>query len=182
MFRNSFGVRYKASESRGCVTFQPQKGMNLFQRLFPTNRSSGGAVWFEGRKITYAELRAETLRVAEVLNALGVGTGDRVAILLADSPEFITSFVAIISIGAIAVPINLALGREDQLFILKDCGACAAVVESQTASGLFEKSSLPLDLKNLILVRQGVHETALQIRGIEIHDFSDVPRLPLNRG
>ena len=103
--------------------------MSLFERLFPAGRSSSEAVRFEGRKITYAELRAETLRVADVLNALGVGKGDRVAILLADSPEFIASFVAIISIGAIAVPINLALGREDRLFILKDCGASAAVAE-----------------------------------------------------
>src|SRR5258708_737155 len=105
--------------------------MNLFERLFPTDRALHEAVLFEGRKLTYAELRAETVRVAEVLNALGVRNGDRVAMLLADSPEFIGAFVAIISIGAIAVPINLALGREDQLFILKDCCACAAVVEAQ---------------------------------------------------
>jgi len=164
-----------------CVTFQPEIRMNLFERLFLADRSLRHAVLFEGRKITYAELRAETVRVAEVLNALGVRDGDRVAILLADSPEFIATFVGIVSIGAIAVPINLALGREDQLFILKDCGACAAVVEAHTACALFENSPRPLDLKNLVLVQKGADDTALQIPGIVIQGFSDAARLTLNR-
>ena len=87
----------------------------LFDRLFTPERASRGAILYEHREITYSELRDETIRVAEVLHGLDIQVGDRVAILLADSPEFITSFVAIISLGAIAVPINLALRREDQL-------------------------------------------------------------------
>src|SRR5213083_2976000 len=102
----------------------------LFDRLFPFERASRGAILYEHREITYAELRDETMRVAEVLHGLDIQVGDRVAILLADSPEFIASFVAIISLGAIAVPINLALRREEQLFVLKDCGARAAIVEA----------------------------------------------------
>jgi len=155
--------------------------MNLFERLFPADRSLRQAALFEGRKFTYAELRAETVRVAEVLNALGVRGGDRVAILMADSPELIATFVAIISIGAIAVPINLALGREDQLFILKDCGACAAVVEAQTASTLFENSSL-VELKNLIVVRRGSDETPSRIAGIKTQDFGTAERRGLASG
>ncbi|HSQ25002.1 MAG TPA: benzoate-CoA ligase family protein [Pyrinomonadaceae bacterium] len=154
--------------------------MNLFERLFPASRSMRQAVWFESRKIVYAELRAEAVRVAEVLNALGVENGDRVAILLADSPEFIATFVAVISIGAIAVPINPALGREDQLFILKDCSASAAVVEAQSASALFENSPALKDLKNLILVRRG-EEIATAIAGVNIEDFADAPRWPLEQ-
>ena len=147
--------------------------MNLFNRLFPADRSLREAVLFEGRKLTYADLDAETVRVAEVLNALGVSNGDRVALLLADSPEFIAAFVAIISIGAIAVPINLALGREDQLFILKDCGAWAAVVEASTATALFQNSPLPADLKNLIVVRRGDDGLAQEIPGVHVEDFAN---------
>src|ERR1700736_4330437 len=109
----------------------------LFGRLFPSDRASRVAILYEHREITYGELCDETIRVVEVLSGLNVKRGDRVAILLADSPEFIASFVAIISVGAIAVPINLALRREDQLFILKDCGACAAIIEGTTAETLF---------------------------------------------
>jgi benzoate-CoA ligase family protein len=153
--------------------------MNLFERLFPTNRALHEAVLFEGRKLTYAELRAETVRVAEALNGLDVREGDRVAMLLADSPEFIAAFVAIISIGAIAVPINLVLGREDQLFILKDCGACAAVVEAQTAKSLLDPSLN--DLKDVIVVERGTSESAFEIPGIKIHDFVNAERRALSQ-
>src|SRR5438128_10947980 len=100
---------------------------SLFDRIFLPERDARVAILCEHREITYADLRDEIGRVAEKLNALGVRPVERVAILLADSPEFIASFVAIISFGAIAVPINLALRREDQLLILKDCGASAAI-------------------------------------------------------
>jgi acyl-CoA synthetase (AMP-forming)/AMP-acid ligase II len=60
----------------------------------------------QAARIAYAALRDETLRVGGVLRELKMKRGDRVALLLADSPEFIASFVAIISSGAIAVPIQ----------------------------------------------------------------------------
>ena len=79
---------------------------NLFDRMFPLERAARVAIVFEQREITYADLRAATVSAAEALSALGIGDGDRVAILLNDSPEFIASFVGAISIGAIAVPIR----------------------------------------------------------------------------
>src|SRR6266446_9092997 len=119
----------------------------LFDRLYSPELAARVAVLYEHKEIAYHELRAGTVRAAESLQAIGIGARDRVAILLNDSPEFITSFVAIISLGAIAVPINLALRREDQLFILKDCGACAAIAESQTADSLFTDSGSQTDVE-----------------------------------
>jgi acyl-coenzyme A synthetase/AMP-(fatty) acid ligase len=144
---------------------------SLFARLFAADRDDRVAILYEHREITYAELGDETVRVTEVLRALPVNAGDRVAILLADSPEFIASFVAIISLGAIAVPINPALPREDQLFILKDCAARAAIVEAQTAPALFANSPVPDALKNLILVGREVRHAAPAIGGIETHEY-----------
>src|SRR6266568_7934177 len=129
-------------------------GGSLFDRLFPLERDARVAILYEHREITYAELRDETGRAAERLHALGVRPGERVAILLADSPEFIASFVAIISFGAIAVPINLALRREEQLFILKDCGASAAICEASTARELFDKPDALPELKNVLVVQR----------------------------
>ena len=86
---------------------------SLFDHLYQPQRTTRVALLYEHRQITYAELRATTVQAAEALHAIGIGNGDRVGILLHDSPEFIASFVATISLGAIAVPINLALRRED---------------------------------------------------------------------
>ena len=86
----------------------------LCDRLFPPERAARVAVLYQHAEITYEELRDSTVRAAEILNALGIGAGDRIAILLNDSPEFIASFVAIISLGAIAVPRPLWLSATCQ--------------------------------------------------------------------
>src|SRR5215213_6216539 len=62
--------------------------MNLFNAVF-RNSPSSPAIRFDGRTITYGELRAETSTMAQVINSLGVASGDRVALLLHDSPQFI---------------------------------------------------------------------------------------------
>lgn len=63
------------------------------------------------------------------------------AILLYDSPEFIASFVAIISLGAIAVPINMALSLGEQLSILEDCGATTVIKENRMPTPISESLS-----------------------------------------
>ncbi len=122
---------------------------NLFERIFQPHRSSRIAVLYGERRLSYGELRDLTIATAQKLNALEIERGDRVAILLNDSPEFIASFVAIISLGAIAVPINMALRTEEQLLILKDCGACVAIVEAHAAPSLFEEKSGATQLASL---------------------------------
>lgn len=136
----------------------------LFEQIFRPERNARVAVVFEQREITYEELRAAAVSAAEALSALGINEGDRVAILLNDSPEFIASFVGAISIGAIAVPINMALRKDDQLFILKDCGARAAIVEAPAAETIFQPAGdgsdqAPENLQQLLVVDRGKEPT-----------------------
>ena len=102
--------------------------MNLFAAVF-AHDPSAPAIIYEGRELTYGELRARTLRMARALTSVGVARGDRVALLLNDSPEFIEAFIALCSLGAIAVPINMALRLEEQCSILHNCGARFALME-----------------------------------------------------
>jgi benzoate-CoA ligase len=149
--------------------------------LFLPERAARVAVLFDHKEITYQELRDLTVRVAESLHASGIGAGDRVAILLDDSPEFITSFVAIISLGAIAVPINLALRQEDQLFILKDCGAGAAIVEARAADSLFQSSAGQTDVKNRFVVSRDQESAApFTTGGLNAQDFAGARRSQLS--
>src|SRR2546430_3239102 len=126
---------------------------NLFDHLFTTERDGSIAILFEHPEITYTDLREQTRTRTEILKAEGIEPSDRVALLLADSPEFIAAFVAIISLGAIAVPINLALPSAEQLFIVRDCGARAAIVEGPVARTLIEGLDSSADLKTLFTVR-----------------------------
>src|SRR5713226_3153440 len=144
-------------------------GESLFGQLYPPERAARVAIVYERREITYKELRAATVHAAERLLALGVREGDRVAILLNDSPEFIASFVGVISIGAIAVPINMALRKDDQLFILKDCGARTAIVEAPAIQTILQPggngSDQAEDLPQLLVVSR---EETVQSSGAEI--------------
>ena len=146
--------------------------MTLFARLFPIERDARAAILYEQHEITYAELRDETTRAAAVLSQLQISPGDRVAILLADSPGFIVSFVAVISVGAIAVPINLALRREEQLLILRDCGAQVAIVEGQLMRSLLAAGDAPAELKDVLVVRGEHGVGTVSINGITARDFA----------
>jgi len=124
--------------------------MNLFNAIF-THDPSSPAIFFGRRKITYGELRAQTLKMARVIRSFGVEPGDRVALLLNDSPEFVEAFIATCSLGAIAVPINMALRAEEQCSILHNSGASLAFMEADIRSDLLTHAPEKLRLlKNVV--------------------------------
>jgi benzoate-CoA ligase family protein len=113
--------------------------MNVFEAVFAHDlaaRAINPAIYFAGREISYGELQAGTLQMAAALTSLGVQRGDRVALLLHDSPVFVEAFIATCSLGAIAVPINMALRLEEQCSILHNCSARLALVEAELRSTL----------------------------------------------
>lgn len=128
--------------------------MNLFQAIFNQDSLDRTAILYERRRISYAELREQTLAVAGALRTLEIEPGDRVALLLNDSPEFATAFIAICSYGAIAVPINMAPRLDEQRAILSDCTASVAIVEADLSRLLLADvgDKLP-QLKQILLVR-----------------------------
>ncbi len=160
-------------------------GLTLFDRIYTPERAARVAVVFEHRDISYAELRQATLRAAEKLSALGITDSERVAILLNDSPEFVASFVAIVSLGAIAVPINMALRKEEQLFILKDCGARALIIEAGAVDtllttdgdGCASLKDLPELKDSLVVYRQ--ESNPIQIPRVRSQPFAEAERKPL---
>src|ERR1700704_1266596 len=152
----------------------------LFDAIFAAQRDSQTAALYERREITYAELRAETIRAAEVFNALSLQPGERIAILLNDSPEFIASFIAIQSLGAIAVPINMALNPADQRLILNDCGSRSAIIEADTCQTLLTNASDSLRrLDRVLVVNREADFQMSRIEGVACELFAEVPRKAL---
>lgn len=83
--------------------------------------------------LTYAGFRALVDRTIAALNDLGIGRGDRVAIVLPNGPEMATSFVAI-SAAATAAPLNPAYRADEFDFYMTDINAKALVVEAGSTS------------------------------------------------
>ena len=125
--------------------------MNLFEAIF-THDPSWPAIRFGRRTITYGELRAETLKMAQFIEGQGIARGDRIALLLSDSPEFVEAFIAICSLGAIAVPINMALRPGEQCSILHNSGASLLLAEAEPRMALLTHAPEKLrSLKNIVL-------------------------------
>jgi acyl-CoA synthetase (AMP-forming)/AMP-acid ligase II len=77
--------------------------------------------------LTYAGLRDLNERTVVSLNQIGIGRGDRVAIVLPNGPEMAAAFVSIAS-GATTAPLNPAYRTEEFEFYLSDLGARALVI------------------------------------------------------
>ncbi|MDP2920534.1 MAG: AMP-binding protein [Dehalococcoidia bacterium] len=81
------------------------------------------ALVFYGRKISYKELRDQTDRLATALADLGVKKGERVALLLLNSPQFIIAYFAALKAGAIITAISPVYVSPEIKHHLEDSGA-----------------------------------------------------------
>jgi amino acid adenylation domain-containing protein len=85
-------------------------------------------------ELTYADLKAEVARLASGLAAQGVQEGDRVALLLPNSVDFVVAALASLWIGAIFVPLAVTDPESRLHTIVGDCAA-AVVVGVDLAEG-----------------------------------------------
>jgi long-chain acyl-CoA synthetase len=87
------------------------------------------AVVFYGRTISYRELREATDRLANALAAHGVKKGDRVALYLLNSPQFIIAYFAALKCGATVTPISPVYTSHEVRHQLNDSGARVLVCQ-----------------------------------------------------
>ncbi|HEY0702829.1 MAG TPA: benzoate-CoA ligase family protein [Candidatus Acidoferrales bacterium] len=104
-----------------------------------------------GHPYTYAELQAYVIRTAQALRLAGCQPGDRVLIVLPDSPEFVAAFFGAAKIGAIAVPVNPHARASDYRHYVANCGARIAIVHSSTV-GEFAAEAPTKALDLLVIV------------------------------
>src|SRR5215472_12064926 len=80
---------------------------------------------------TYAELEAQSNRVANLLLRLGAGPGKKVLWCGPNSPEVVAVMTATRRIGAVAVPLNYRLTPEEALYVINDSDAEVAYVDHE---------------------------------------------------
>ena len=85
------------------------------------------ATTFFGGKLTYGQLSEQVLRAAEGLRRLGVGPGDRVAIILPNCPQHIIAFYAVLRLGAIVVEHNPLYTARELRHMFEDHAAHVAI-------------------------------------------------------
>ncbi|GJL92661.1 class I adenylate-forming enzyme family protein [Hyphococcus sp.] len=87
---------------------------------------------FEGERISFAEMWRRACRFSHALhNELGVKPGDKVALAMRNFPEWCVSYMAVISMGAVVVPLNAWWKADELEYGLKDCGAKIVIVDGK---------------------------------------------------
>ena len=92
----------------------------LVHELINCGHAEDKAIIDKGRIFTYADFRQSVKKFRNRLYALGVREGDRVGIFSRNSAEFVFTYFAVASLGAINVPINFQLSNPETAFVLKN--------------------------------------------------------------
>ena len=106
----------------------------------------------EGNETTWSELRDRAARIAGGLDALGVGKGDAVAMMLINRPEFVACDLGIVSLGGVPFSIYPTSSPEQIQYVAADAGAKVAIVEKAFLD-VFSKAREELpELEHLIVI------------------------------
>ncbi|GAA2143609.1 AMP-binding protein [Nocardioides koreensis] len=82
-------------------------------------------------ELTYAEIGALARRQAAKLDELGIGFGDRVAIVSHNSARLLTSFFGVAGFGRVLVPVNFRLRPDEVRYIVEHSGARVLLVDPE---------------------------------------------------
>jgi len=115
--------------------------------------------------VSFGALKQASDRFANALRAHGIARGDRVALLLPQSPEAVIAHIAIYKLGAIALPLSLLFGPDSLVYRFQNSGAKAVVTNSHGLEKLAEVGDLAPDLK-LVVSTDGATDTALGFQAL----------------
>lgn len=107
------------------------RAVNLYEDVI-------GMVSHEGAEFSYGEFNDRVNQLAHALADVGVGQGDRVAMLAPNTHYFIEALYAANKLGASFAPLNYRLTPEDYEYILNDCGADVIIADYEYAEKVEE--------------------------------------------
>ena len=102
---------------------------------------------FNDERYTYQEIIKKSAQTANALKNAGVKKGDRVAICMANNPEYIISFMAITSMGAVCVLLNSWWVPDEVTYGLENSGAIVLIGDEKRLRGLDKFT----DLKKIVV-------------------------------
>jgi acetyl-CoA synthetase len=112
------------------------------------------------RRYSFAQLQQAADALSHVLVGLGVQRGDRVAIVLPQRFETAVAYVAVMQMGAVAMPLSLLFGPEALEYRLQNSEAVVALVDASSVS-------------NVLSVRAQC-PTLREVIGMDLHHASDM--------
>ena len=117
------------------------------------------ALHVAGVPLSYAELAGRSVSAANALSGLGVGPGDRVAILMATSHEWVVLWFGLSRCGAVTVPINTAYKGEFLAHQLRDSGATMVAVDESLLDHVLAITAHVPSLRTVLVREDGDGES-----------------------
>jgi acyl-CoA synthetase (AMP-forming)/AMP-acid ligase II len=125
-----------------CFVERPRSLHGLLAEAVAHN-PGGEAVVCGDERLSWRDLDGRVGRLAAALARRGIGSGDRIAMLLGNGVPFVLTLFAAARLGAIAVPMSIRQQRPEIAFALADCGARALIHEPDLATRLPSTGEAP---------------------------------------
>jgi fatty-acyl-CoA synthase len=121
----------------------------LYEELF-RRYGDKPALRFRGEITTYADLDAQSAKLASAFHSLGLNGSNRVAILIRNRPEFLITEIAATRVNVTTVPLNSHLSEEDCEYTLNDADPDVLVVGPAFFETVKDLQQRSLDCKHVI--------------------------------
>ncbi|HEY6822591.1 MAG TPA: AMP-binding protein [Burkholderiales bacterium] len=112
--------------------------------LYWEDESGAASAW------SFWDIQVAANRLSNALASLGVGRGDRVALILPQRPEMAIAYIAIFQMGAIALPLSHLFGPDALEYRMEHSGAKIALVEPTTLANLWAIKSRLSQLEHVV--------------------------------
>lgn len=123
--------------------------------LYYDNASDLEFLVYEDESLTYAEAYSKSAQIAQLLiHQYGITKGDRVAISMRNYPEWVLSFMAVTSIGGIAVAMNSLWRPDEMAYGLLDSGAKVLLADEERLARFAQIENTPgqtLDVQTIAI-------------------------------
>ena len=126
-------------------------------------------------EVSYADLLLRVQRVAGGLRAIGLQPEQRLLMLMADSPDFVTVYLAAMRIGAVPVPMSTMLRADELVDVLRDSRARLLAVSPEYATVAAQAVPNAPELTG-VLASAGTSITA----NVPVHSLDEIAAAPLD--
>jgi len=149
-----------------------EKVKNIGQALLLAMDKYAGRTCFKVKRdgryqdITYGEFQKLTFRLAQFFRGQGLAEGDRVAIIVENSPEWMLGYVASLLSGMVVVPLNPLLPAEILRFALQHSGTSLAFFQGREQSRIIEESTEEFPCLSTLLFLKGQEKPATNVLSV----------------
>ena len=148
--------------------------MNIAEVLVNTAKkfSDKPAIIFQDKPLSFSELKDKVFKLANGLLDLGIKKGDKVAIYLPNWPEYILGYLAVWSIGAVVVPLDILFKYNELTSCLSHSEAKLLITRYQEGISLAKLKELAPSLEQILICHKG--KTIPRIEAEGLFSFEDV--------